>query len=85
MTYRKKFWLFGALSLAATLVAGALFGQFIPLGRGSAQPHLVFPLMLALYVPVLALGWLWWKKTDDLQQQGQLVSWYWGGTAGWCF
>jgi hypothetical protein len=82
MTYRTKFWLLGGLSLAAALVAGAVFGQLIPLGGGSTRPYLVFPLILAMYVPVLAIVWLWWKKTDDLQQQGQLVSWYWGGTSG---
>lgn len=82
MTYRTKFWLLGGLSLAAAIVAGTLFGQFIPLGGGSPHPQLVFPLMLALYVPVLAIVWLWWKRTDDLQQQGQLISWYWGGSFG---
>lgn len=82
MTYRTKFWLLGGLSLAAALVAGAVFGQFIPIGGGSPHPHLVFPVVLAIYAPVLAIVWLWWKKTDDLQQHGQLVSWYWGGTFG---
>jgi hypothetical protein len=82
MTYRTKFWLLGGLSLVAAIVVGVVFGQFIPLGGGSSQPLLVFPLMLALYAPVLVIVWLWWKKTDDLQQQGQLVSWYWGGSCG---
>jgi membrane protease YdiL (CAAX protease family) len=82
MSYRAKFRLLGALTIAAVLVAGVVFAQFIPLGGGSPQPLLIYPLMLALYVPVLALTWLWWRKIDDLQQQGQLVSWYWGGTFG---
>ncbi len=82
MTYRTKFWLLGGLSLVAAVVVGVVFGQFIPHGGGSSQPQLVFPFMLALYAPVLVIVWLWWKKTDDLQQQGQLVSWYWGGSCG---
>jgi hypothetical protein len=82
MTYRTKFWLWGGLSLAGTIVAGTVFGKLIPLGGGSPQPHLVFPLMLLLYGLVLGVVWLWWKRTDDLQQQGQLVSWYWGGSTG---
>lgn len=82
MTHRMKFWLLGGLSFAAALVAGTVFGQFIPVGGGSPRPYLVFPLMLAMYGLVLGIGWLWWKKTDDVQQQGQLVSWYWGGTFG---
>lgn len=82
MTYRTKFWLLGGLSLVAAVVVGVVFGQFIPLGGGSSQPQLVFPFMLALYAPVLVIAWMWWKKTDDLQQQGQLVSWYWGGSCG---
>jgi hypothetical protein len=82
MTYRAKFWLLGALSISAALVAGAIFAQFIPPGVGSPQPLLIYPLMLALYVPVIAVMWAWWRKTDDLQQQGQLVSWYWGSTCG---
>lgn len=82
MTYRMKFWLLGGLSLAATIVAGTVFGWLIPIGGSSPQPHLIFPLVLALYAPVSLVAWMWWKRSDDLQQQGQLVSWYWGGSSG---
>lgn len=82
MTYRAKFWLFGGLSLAAVIVVGVLTRQILPIGGGSEQPHFAFPLLLALSAPVFATNWLWWKRTDDLQQQGQLVSWYWGSTFG---
>ncbi|MCX9147377.1 hypothetical protein [Erythrobacter sp. WG] len=82
MTHRMKFWLFGGLTLAAVIAAGTLFGRMLPATGGSDQPFRVYPVVLALYAAVLGVAWLWWKRTDDLQQQGQLISWYWGGSCG---
>lgn len=82
MSHRTKYWLLCALAFAAATLAGVIIGKTVPAGTGSENATLLFPLLLGVGGMVLVAGWLWWRKTDDLQQQGQLVSWYWGGTCG---
>lgn len=82
MSHRMKYWMLCALAFGAATLAGIVIGQTVPAASGSQSPAFVFPLLLGVCALVMAAGWLWWKKTDDLQQQGQLISWYWGGTFG---
>ena len=82
MSHRMKYWMLCALAFGAAALAGVVIGRTVPAGTGSANPGIVFPILLGVCGLVMAAGWLWWKKTDDLQQQGQLISWYWGGTTG---
>jgi hypothetical protein len=57
-------------------------GQTVPAGGASEHAVPVFVLLMGVWGLVMAAAWLWWRRTDDLQQQGQLVSWYWGGSFG---
>ena len=82
MTHRMKYWLYCALAFGAAAGAGVVMGLSLPAGSGSENPAVVLPLMLGLCGLVMMASWLWWKKTDDLQQHGQLISWYWGGMSG---
>lgn len=82
MTYRTRVWLLGALAFGAAAIMGVIIGKTVPTHAGSTNPALLFPLFLGLCGIVMAAGWLWWRRTDDLQQQGQLLSWYWGGNCG---
>jgi hypothetical protein len=43
---------------------------------------LVYPALLAVCALAFAASVPWWRKIDDMQKTGQLVSWYWGGMAG---
>lgn len=82
MSHRMKYWLLCALAFGSAALAGVIIGKTVPSGTASDNAALVFPLLLGVCGMVMAAGWLWWRKTDDLQQQGQLISWYWGGTFG---
>lgn len=82
MSHRMKYWMLCALAFGTSALAGVVIGHIVPPQGVSENAFLVFPLLLGICGLVMAAGWLWWKKTDDLQQQGQLVSWYWGGTFG---
>lgn len=82
MSHRTKYWMLCALAFAVSIVAGVVIGKAAPSAGASENAALLFPLLLGVGALIMAAGWLWWKKTDDLQQQGQLVSWYWGGTCG---
>jgi uncharacterized membrane protein YfcA len=82
MSHRMKYWLFCALAFGAAAIAGIIIGKTVPAGQASENATLIFPLLLGVCAAVMGAGWLWWRKTDDLQQQGQLLSWYWGGTFG---
>lgn len=82
MTHRKKFWLFALLTLVVASIAGVIIAKAIPSSGGVDDPVLVLPAMLAVTCIAMFANWLWWKRTDDLQQQGQLISWFWGGPIG---
>lgn len=82
MTYRTKMWLLMALAFGGAAIGGLIMGRFLPASGGVENPALVLPLLLGLGMLILAGAWPWWNKTDDLQKQGQLISWWWGGTAG---
>ncbi|QDH35958.1 cytochrome d ubiquinol oxidase subunit II [Porphyrobacter sp. YT40] len=82
MSHRTKYWMLCALAFGVATLAGVVIGVIVPAARASDNPVWVFPLLIGICGLVMAAGWLWWRKTDDLQQHGQLVSWYWGGTFG---
>ncbi len=82
MTHRMKFWLLAALAVGSSLIAGTIIGKTVPLSGGVDNPELVLPALLAVASLVMFACWLWWRKTDDLQKQGQMLSWWWGGNIG---
>jgi hypothetical protein len=82
MSHRTKYWMLCALAFGASALAGVIIGKTVPAGGASGNAALLFPLLLGVCGLVMAAGWLWWGNTDDLQQQGQLINWYWGGTFG---
>ena len=82
MSHRTKYWLLCALAFGTAALAGIIIGKTVPAAGASEDAAWLFPLLLGLGAVMMGAGWLWWRKTDDLQQHGQLVSWYWGGTCG---
>lgn len=42
----------------------------------------MYPALLVACALAFAGGLPWWRKVDDMQKTGHLVSWYWGGLAG---
>jgi hypothetical protein len=60
-------------------IAAALFLRKIGPGE---HFWLVFPILVVGCVVALLACVPWWNRLDDMQKQGHLVSWYWGGTAG---
>ena len=82
MSYQRKFRGYAALAFGSSLVAGLIIGKTIPASGAVANPALVLPLLFMVVAAVMFFSWLWWRSTDDLQKQGQLQSWWWGGTLG---
>jgi hypothetical protein len=82
MTHRIKYWVLWASVLGLAALAGVVIGKAVPTQAGVENPALAFPLLLGVWGLVIPITWLLWKRTDDLQQQGQLVSWWWGGLSG---
>ncbi len=82
MSHRTKNWLLCALAFGVATIVGIVIGKTAPAVSGSESAAWLFPLLLGLGGLMMFAGWLWWRKTDDLQQHGQLISWYWGGTCG---
>jgi hypothetical protein len=68
---------------AGVAIAGGLAGSVLLRFAGPGEYFwLTFPLLVALCV---VAGWAagpWWRRLDDMQRQGHLVSWYWGGIGG---
>ena len=82
MTHRMKLWLYCGLAFGSAILTGLVIGKTLPPTGGVDNPALVLPLVFAAACVALGFTWLWWTKTDELQQRGQLISWYWGGTIG---
>lgn len=82
MHHRRKYWTLCALAFGIAALAGVFIGKVVPPQTGVENPALVFPLLLVVWGLAMVPTWLWWKRTDDLQQQGQLISWWWGGLSG---
>jgi hypothetical protein len=75
---RRATWLaFGAAPLIG--IGGALLLRSVGPGE---HFWLVFPVLLAGCGLALLACVPWWHRLDDMQKQGHLVSWYWGGTGG---
>ena len=54
-----------------------------PMPRGLGNKFgLVFPVLLIAGGLAMWACVPWWNRLDDMQRQGHLVSWYWGGTGG---
>jgi hypothetical protein len=75
---RRATWLaFGVAPLVG--IGGALLLRRVGPGE---YFWLVFPILLTGCGLALLACVPWWKRLDDMQKQGHLVSWYWGGLAG---
>ena len=82
MSYEMRSRLLYALGIVVAAVAGIVIGKTVPKGAGVDNPAFALPAVLGLWGLVLAMTWLWWRRIDDIQKQGQLVSWWWGGLSG---
>lgn len=82
MSYRTKYWLLWAIALGVSAIAGIIVGRAVPSDAGVENPVLMLPILFATFGAMAWVTWLLWKKTDDLQQYGQLFSWWWGGLSG---
>lgn len=75
---RRSMWL--AFGVAPAVgVGGALLLRTVGPGE---HFWLIFPLLLVGCGLALWACVPWWNRLDDMQKQGHLVSWYWGGLAG---
>ena len=75
---RRAMWL--AFASAPIIgIAGAILLRRIQPGE---HAWLVFALLTFGCGLALLACVPWWKRLDDMQKHGHLVSWYWGGTAG---
>jgi hypothetical protein len=70
------------LAFGAPAAIGAVLGFFLR-GIGPGQHFwLVFPILLVGCALALWACVPWWRRMDDMQKHGHMVSWYWGGLAG---
>lgn len=81
-TYRSRLRLAGVLALAAAAGAGIVAGRVARMGEPGEHFWIVFPALLLICAVAFAACVPWWRRTDDMQKSGQLVSWYWGGSGG---
>lgn len=81
-TYRSKMFKLGLLAVGATTFAGFINGRIIRIGAPGENFWLVFPALLLVFALAMAAVQPFWNRLDDVQKNGHLVSWYWGGQAG---
>ena len=75
---RRAAWLAAAVTLIGAIAGSVLLGEVGP-GR---YFWLTFPILVVVCVVAGQASAPWWRRLDDMQRQGQLISWYWGGLGG---
>jgi len=81
-SYRSRMRIALALALVAAIAAGFIGSRVAHAGEPGANFWLVYAGLLAVAALAFAATVPWWRKLDDMQRTGHLVSWYWGGMAG---
>lgn len=67
----------------AALVAAALIAASVMRAVAPGENFwLVYPALLAVCALAFAALLPWWRRIDDMQKTGHLVSYYWGGLGG---
>jgi uncharacterized membrane protein YfcA len=66
------------LPIAASLPLGYLLRDVVP----GQDFRLVLAVGLLVIVAAFAACIPWWRAMDDMQKQGHMLAWYWGGMAG---
>lgn len=64
--------------LALALPAGFMLRYVVP--GEHFWPVLIVGLMIVAATFLACIPW--WRTMDDMQRQGHMISWYWGGMAG---
>jgi hypothetical protein len=77
---RRVTWLSFLLPLAVTVPLALLYKSTQP-GPGE-HFWLVLGGVLFLFAVTFAAALPWWRMMDDMQRQGHMISWYWGGLGG---
>lgn len=81
-SYKTKMLLLAVAALGAATVAGLAGSRIVQLGAPGENFWLVYPALLVMCAIAFAAVMPWWRRLDDVQKSGQLVSWYWGGQIG---
>lgn len=81
-SYRSKIRMATIVALSAAIAAGILAGRVARAGQPGEHFWIVFPLLLVICLAAFAGSIPWWRRLDDLQKNGHLLTWYWGGTIG---
>jgi hypothetical protein len=81
-SYQSKIRLAGWLAFAGAVTAGIVAGRIVRAGPPGEHFWIVFPLLVIVCALAFAACLPWWRRADDMQRSGQLISWYWGGSGG---
>ena len=75
---RRATWLAFGIPLVAAAGASVVL-------RSIAPGDYFWPVLTMLWAVCALALWAcvpWWKRLDDMQKQGHMLGWYWGGLGG---
>lgn len=81
-SYRSRMLLLGIASFIGMSFVGIVAGRIARMGAPGENFWLVYGALLAVFAIGMASVMPWWRRLDDVQKSGHLVSWYWGGMIG---
>jgi uncharacterized membrane protein YfcA len=81
-SYRNRMRRATAIAFGVPTVIGAALGLLLRAVSPGEHFWLVFLALLAGCVLAFWACIPWWRRMDDMQKEGHLVSWYWGGIGG---
>jgi hypothetical protein len=81
-TYKSRLRRATWLAFGGAVIAGLIVGRIARSSAPGENFWLIFPLLLLVGALALLGTWPWWRRIDDIQKNGHMLSWYWGSTVG---
>ena len=81
-SYRNRMLALAMASFVTMVAVGLIGGRIVRMGAPGENFWLVYSVLLAIFALGVAATLPWWRRLDDVQKSGHLVSWYWGGLIG---
>lgn len=81
-SYKSRMLILASAAFGVAVGVGFVGSRIVRLSPPGENFWLIFPALLVVFAVMIAAVLPWWRRLDDVQKSGQLVSWYWGGQLG---
>ena len=81
-SYKSRMLVLAGAAFAVAMGVGFVGSRIVRLSPPGENFWLIYPALLAAFALAMAATYPWWRRLDEVQKSGQLISWWWGGQIG---